>query len=171
MFFSLQSPKCRKEYQQKSYPNSYYCYCKKAKNPAYDPWSAPHSCNQRCERAKPCGHSCKTLCHPGPCPPCPVSVTSTCHCAKSKPTARRCSNKSWSCNNACNKLLACKQHLCPSICHPGDCVACQKMSIQFCKCKKSRKEVSCTQTVWQCEQVQIKDFCFLLKSRINLKLQ
>ena len=63
--FFPSSPKCRREYQQKSYPTYYYCYCKKVRDPKYDAWSVPHSCNQRCENVKSCGHACKTLCHPG----------------------------------------------------------------------------------------------------------
>jgi NF-X1-type zinc finger protein NFXL1 len=110
-------PKCRKEYKQSQYPSKYQCYCKKVLNPKFDPWSIPHSCNQVCEKNKLCGHKCLTICHPGPCPPCPKMVMSSCFCSKSQPVSRRCANKLWSCNKVCNKLLPCKQHLCEKICH------------------------------------------------------
>ncbi len=120
----------------------------------FDPWGVPHSCNQKCNKSKNCGHVCLMLCHPGPCPPCPTMLSSSCFCAKSAAVPRRCSNKLWSCNKPCNKLLKCKQHLCEEVCHSGECSECLKNSIQFCKCKKNRKQVECTKAVWQCEQVE-----------------
>lgn len=93
-------------------------------------------------------------------------VLNSCYCSKSSAVSRRCSNKTWSCNKTCNKLLACKQHLCQDVCHKEKCGDCQKTSIQFCKCKKKRKEVLCTQTVWQCEQANLSNI--LLKIRIIL---
>ncbi|RNA28661.1 NF-X1-type zinc finger NFXL1 [Brachionus plicatilis] len=151
-------PKCRKEYSKESYPSIYHCYCKKVKNPDFDPWGVPHSCNMRCDKPKQCGHPCLMLCHPGPCPPCPKMVKNTCHCSKSSPVTRRCCNKFWQCDKKCNKLLTCKQHLCETICHPGDCGQCNKTSLQFCKCKKKRKETSCTQTIWECGQKCLKPY-------------
>lgn len=147
------SPKCRKDYPQSSYPQVYFCYCRKVKNPPQDPWSVPHSCNQTCDREKSCGHHCLMLCHPGPCPPCPKMVSLSCYCGNSNAVARRCSNKYWSCNKVCNRLLECKQHRCIKICHSSSCPDCTKTSIQYCICKKFQKEVLCTQTVWKCEEV------------------
>ena len=82
----------------------------------------------------------------------------SCYCSKSKPISRRCSNKYWSCNQTCNRLLTCKQHTCQLICHEGDCSLCNKTSIQYCQCKKNRKEVSCTQTKWHCEEKCMKPY-------------
>ena len=112
----------------------------------------------------------QALFFPGPCPPCPVMVMNSCYCTKSDSVSRRCSNKHWSCNKACNKLLGCKQHLCQTICHANECAPCTKQSIQFCKCKKQRKEVSCTTPVWQCEQVSWAHEVFLRSSFHHLKL-
>lgn len=92
----------------------------------------------------------------GPCPPCPKMVKNTCYCSKSNQVTRRCCNKFWSCDKKCNKLLKCKQHLCEHICHPGDCQQCDKTSLQFCKCKKKRKETPCTEIIWECGQVNLK---------------
>ena len=99
----------------------------------------------------------------GPCPPCPKMVTNSCYCSKSDKVSRRCSNKFWSCNKTCNKLLACKQHLCEKVCHGDMCGECLKTSIQFCKCKKKRKEVLCTQTNWNCDEVNLGKVQFLSK--------
>ncbi|CAF0705787.1 unnamed protein product [Brachionus calyciflorus] len=151
-------PKCRKEYTKESYPSVYHCYCKKTRDPLFDPWSVPHSCNQRCDKLKQCGHSCLMLCHPGPCPPCPKMVMNSCYCSKSNPVSKRCSNKNWSCDKKCNKLLKCKQHLCELVCHAGECTSCTKTSLQFCKCKKKRKETSCSEIIWECGQKCLKPF-------------
>ena len=69
-------PKCR--FERSELPRKYTCYCGKVDDPAFDPWILPHSCGETC--GKPlkgpstgkCGHKCLILCHPGPCPPCPV---------------------------------------------------------------------------------------------------
>ena len=80
-------------------------------------------------------------------------VNQSCYGSKSDKVPRRCSNKHWSCNKTCNKLLQCKQHLCEKICHTESCESCFKTSIEFCSCKKSRKEIKCIETYWQCDQV------------------
>lgn len=46
-------------------------------DPEWDPWRAPHSCGELCGRrlnedGAGCDHTCLLLCHPGPCPPCPL---------------------------------------------------------------------------------------------------
>ena len=59
-------PKCRTEYAAAAIPNAHRCFCGKAIDPRYDPWLAPHSCGERCERESlRCGHPCVLLCHPG----------------------------------------------------------------------------------------------------------
>uniref|UniRef100_A0A671W7Z7 Nuclear transcription factor, X-box binding-like 1 n=1 Tax=Sparus aurata TaxID=8175 RepID=A0A671W7Z7_SPAAU len=114
-------PKCRAEYPPSATPNRYMCYCGKMQDPPADPWLAPHSCGSVCQKElKPtCGHTCLLLCHPGPCPPCPKMVSVSCMCGKAKPLPRRCSNKAWSCQQQCNKLLPCRQHTCTQPCHTG----------------------------------------------------
>ncbi|KAL4665829.1 hypothetical protein H8959_000028, partial [Pygathrix nigripes] len=114
-------PKCRFEYKRSETPSRYYCYCGKVEDPPLDPWLVPHSCGQVCEREfKPsCGHKCLLLCHPGPCPPCPKMVTTTCYCKKAKPIPRRCSAKEWSCQLPCGRKLLCGQHKCENPCHAG----------------------------------------------------
>jgi NF-X1-type zinc finger protein NFXL1 len=66
-------PKCRSEYSKSELPREYRCFCGKQVDPVNDPWLAPHTCGDKCERPLPgdCGHNCVLLCHPGPCPTCP----------------------------------------------------------------------------------------------------
>uniref|UniRef100_A0A2K6NYH5 Nuclear transcription factor, X-box binding like 1 n=1 Tax=Rhinopithecus roxellana TaxID=61622 RepID=A0A2K6NYH5_RHIRO len=148
-------PKCRFEYKRSETPSRYYCYCGKVEDPPLDPWLVPHSCGQVCEREfKPsCGHKCLLLCHPGPCPPCPKMVTTTCYCKKAKPIPRRCSAKEWSCQLPCGRKLLCGQHKCENPCHAGSCQPCPRVSRQKCVCGKKVAERSCASPLWHCDQV------------------
>ena len=74
-------------------------------------------------------------------------------CQKAQPVSRRCANKQWSCQKPCNRLMPCKQHVCEQVCHAGSCGECSKTSKQFCRCKRQRKEVECTETKWECGEV------------------
>ncbi|CAF1291687.1 unnamed protein product [Rotaria sordida] len=147
-------PKCRTEFDQKNIPKRYLCYCQKEIDPQFDPWLIPHSCGQTCgKRLIPeCGHICLLLCHPGPCPPCPKQVNVRCYCNQSGPTARRCGFKGWSCGKICSKLLSCQQHRCEQICHSGECLPCQKTSIQTCLCGKTKAIRNCNELNFQCDQ-------------------
>lgn len=80
-------------------PKHYTCFCSKELNPQNHPWLIPHSCGDTCGKAlKPdCGHKCVLLCHPGPCPPCPQVVTTSCMCGTSNPKSMRCAQKTWKC--------------------------------------------------------------------------
>ncbi len=79
-----------------------------ASNPEFDPWVAAHSCGEVC--GKPlsggCGHSCLLLCHPGPCPPCPLVVDAACYCGR-KALKRRCGHNEYSCEGPCGRTLEC----------------------------------------------------------------
>ncbi|XP_018334873.1 NF-X1-type zinc finger protein NFXL1 [Agrilus planipennis] len=148
-------PKCRTDYQPSDIPSKYICYCGKTENPKPEQFLAPHSCGETCRKdLKPfCGHKCVLLCHPGPCPPCPKTVQVACYCGRRAPRSQRCSNKEWSCNLACNKLLICGKHNCPKQCHAGDCPPCLKKSIQKCLCGYTQKLRDCATPLWQCEKV------------------
>ncbi|XP_064481964.1 NF-X1-type zinc finger protein NFXL1-like [Ornithodoros turicata] len=148
-------PKCRKGYRGTENLSKYLCFCGKVADPAFDPWLVPHSCGQMCEQdLKPsCGHRCLLLCHPGPCPPCPKMVRSTCYCEKATPQPRRCGSKLWSCGNVCKKRLSCGQHSCEQICHGGECQPCSKESRQKCSCGSSVQLRPCASPRWQCNKV------------------
>ncbi|XP_037614854.1 NF-X1-type zinc finger protein NFXL1 [Sebastes umbrosus] len=147
-------PKCRAEYPPTATPNRYMCYCGKLQDPPADPWLAPHSCGSVCQKElKPtCGHTCLLLCHPGPCPPCPKMVSVSCLCGKAKPLPRRCSNKAWSCQQTCCKLLPCRQHTCTQPCHT-ECSPCPRVSVQRCVCGREEAERPCASPQWNCQQV------------------
>uniref|UniRef100_A0A3P9C788 Nuclear transcription factor, X-box binding like 1 n=1 Tax=Maylandia zebra TaxID=106582 RepID=A0A3P9C788_9CICH len=150
-------PKCRAEYPPSATPNRYTCYCGKLQDPPADPWLVPHSCGSICQKElKPaCGHTCLLLCHPGPCPPCPKMVSVSCLCGKAQPLPRRCSNKAWSCQQPCGKLLLCKQHTCSQPCHTGThtCAPCPRVSVQKCVCGREKAERPCASPRWTCQQV------------------
>lgn len=147
-------PKCRAEYPPGATPHRYMCYCGKLQDPPADPWLVPHSCGSICQKElKPaCGHTCLLLCHPGPCPPCPKMVSVSCMCGKAKPLPRRCSNKAWSCQQPCGKLLLCEQHTCSQPCHTG-CSPCPRVSVQKCVCGREKAERPCASPRWNCQQV------------------
>lgn len=78
-------PGCQAVYDD--IPRSYFCFCRKVKDPLYDKRETPHSCGEVCGKSKRlpdpssvaagssvCVHKCTELCHPGPCPPCVASV-------------------------------------------------------------------------------------------------
>ncbi|XP_051914519.1 NF-X1-type zinc finger protein NFXL1, partial [Hippocampus zosterae] len=146
-------PKCRTEYSHAATPTRYVCYCGKLEDPPADPWLAPHSCGGVCHKElKPsCGHACLLLCHPGPCPPCPKMVSVSCLCGKATPLPRRCSNKAWTCQQPCGKLLPCRQHTCSQPCH-SECSPCPKVSVQKCMCGRQQSERPCAGPKWKCDR-------------------
>ena len=90
----------------------------------------------------------------GPCPPCPQMIAVRCYCGKRPPKPQRCSNKEWSCEATCNKLLACGKHKCAQSCHPNECLPCPKKSVQKCLCGARQKLQDCSLAVWQCDKVK-----------------
>lgn len=85
-------------------PQHYTCFCKKEFNPANHLWLVPHSCGELCERPLKsqhglCSHRCMILCHPGPCPPCSQTISTSCECRKSNLRTIRCVQQSWKCGN------------------------------------------------------------------------
>ncbi|XVF40733.1 hypothetical protein PTKIN_Ptkin01aG0138500 [Pterospermum kingtungense] len=91
-------------------------------------------CNLPCqkERMPTCLHSCPLPCHPVGCPPCKVLVKRSCHC-RAMVHAFECiyynslSDKDQvavrSCGGPCHRKLPNCSHLCPEICHAGQCPA------------------------------------------------
>lgn len=89
-------PNCNLNIISTSKPK-YTCYCKAITNPEYNDFSIPHSCDQPCTILRECGHHCPLLCHPGPCPPCNVSVEKSCYCG-SKVLHSHCGNHNTTTN-------------------------------------------------------------------------
>jgi len=92
-------PQCRRDYQPADKPTQYNCFCGKEVNPENQPFLVPHSCGEHCGKLlqPKCGHDCKLLCHPGPCPPCAQQAQVSCLCGKSSPRSVRCIDKQWTC--------------------------------------------------------------------------
>lgn len=145
-------PQCRKAYSFDEIPQFYYCYCGKTKNPPDQKWLKPHACENLCGKAlKPdCGHQCVEKCHPNRCAPCPKMTSYKCFCGSNQ-QMRRCNDKKWSCNQTCNKLLACGKHRCKLICHEGECNQCDQIIMTECLCKKTKKHIPCYLKEFTCE--------------------
>ena len=76
-------------------PSVYKCFCGHVSNPGdrrgRGSMMVPHSCGEPCLKklalsssSSNCHHKCHQLCHPGPCPPCPVTVVRHCPCRKTR---------------------------------------------------------------------------------------
>eukprot|EP00659_Diplonema_papillatum_P023236 gene23236-35609_t len=129
-------PQCSEPYP--AVPNKYWCFCRKTKNPADDGYSTPHSCGEKCNRIRgeTCPHRCPTLCHPGPCPPCPeMGPVKKCHCGALE-FQNKCGepDEGRSCGNKCLRLLNCGKHYCQKVCHEGACDPCAVRFAQKCYC-------------------------------------
>ena len=129
-------------------PNKYYCFCGKVRDPVWNPRAGitPHSCGEVCGKKRtnpPCDHSCNELCHPGPCPTCPVMVAKHCPCGKTITKDRCGQSNNLKCENICSKLLSCGTHRCQMKCHPGDCTRCTVKQAEECFCGKDRHYVVC----------------------------
>ncbi|XP_059627974.1 NF-X1-type zinc finger protein NFXL2 isoform X2 [Cornus florida] len=111
------------------------------------------------ERQPACQHPCPLPCHPGECPPCKVLVKRSCHCGSmvhafdciyyNRLSAEEQMNVR-SCVGPCHRKLPNCTHLCPEICHPGQCPApekCSKKVTVRCGCQTLKRE-------WLCRNVQ-----------------
>jgi NF-X1-type zinc finger protein NFXL1 len=160
-------PKCRKLYS--TVPLNYSCFCGKVENPVFNPWHVAHSCGEECAVKNPsCGHPCMLLCHPGPHPPCPRAVQSSCYCGKEM-TSRRCGKQEFSCNSVCGRKrsinfnsgeanISSKMHCshpCPALCHPGDCPPCIRLVSASCRCgSTTATEMRCSAVSdFRCEKI------------------
>ncbi|CAL5407478.1 unnamed protein product [Camellia sinensis] len=101
-----------------------------------------------------CPHPCPQPCHPGECPPCKVLIRRLCHCRSMVHVFECMSEKEQmtvrSCGGPCHRKLPYCTHLCPEICHPGQCPApekCSKKVTVRCGCQTLKKE-------WLCHEVQ-----------------
>ncbi|KAF8309054.1 hypothetical protein DL93DRAFT_2063347 [Clavulina sp. PMI_390] len=129
-------------------PAVYMCFCGRAQDPKGSRLITPHSCGEPCIRPRTCEHPCSLPCHPGPCPPCILSVERSCHCGQ-EIIVSRCSrlhedpNPTLSCGRICSKPLGCGKHFCMDPCHPGECTPCTQVESVSCYCGKESKSVPC----------------------------
>ncbi|CAK0870015.1 unnamed protein product [Prorocentrum cordatum] len=65
------------------------------------------SCGDTCGRPLGCGeHTCPLRCHPGPCPPCKVTVLQRCHCGAEQRQGT-CGQGGFACAGVCGRALRC----------------------------------------------------------------
>lgn len=130
------------------------CFCGSTPDPK-PRLGTPHSCANPCSRPRTCGHACPLPCHPGPCPPCQITIQQPCFCGK-QVLSFRCANlapsragqsASPSCGKICGKSLACGNHTCESVCHDGPCAPCPVKERAKCYCGKSERELGCGEGV------------------------
>ncbi|KAI8463588.1 MAG: hypothetical protein J3K34DRAFT_526874 [Monoraphidium minutum] len=143
-------PKCRTGYPSAQAPRAYTCFCGKVADPEWDPWLAPHTCGELCGRRLPgsCSHACRLLCHPGPCPPCPLVVDAACYCGARR-QKRRCGQSAFSCGGVCGRRRACG-HACEASCHEGECPPCPQVGEFSCECGAERRRAACCERPFNC---------------------
>jgi transcriptional repressor NF-X1 len=130
------------------------CFCGSAQDPKPPRLATPHSCGNSCSGSRACGHPCPLPCHPGPCPPCMITIQNPCHCGRDV-IALVCSRAnpttggkvgllaSRSCGRKCGKPLSCRNHVCPELCHDGECPPCSITEQARCWCGKETKVLAC----------------------------
>ncbi|KAF4672416.1 Transcription initiation factor TFIID subunit 9 [Perkinsus chesapeaki] len=152
-FATFRCPGCQKEHTD-ARPIS--CYCEGG-IAMFD----SHSCGQQCQRKRACGHACRFMCHPGPCPPCEEVVGEVaCHCGKEVRKDVKCHEnlEGWSCGEVCGRLMPCGVHHCTRTCHAGECGGCEVVLKDVtCYCGKHRSdEIKCDRLSlgsWTCGDV------------------
>ncbi|KAI8872691.1 hypothetical protein GQ42DRAFT_119021 [Ramicandelaber brevisporus] len=140
-------------------PESYKCFCGRSDDPETRKFITPHSCGESCSRPRiqdHCVHSCSLPCHPGPCPPCPAMISTSCHCGRVE-TKSRCSSynptEGMSCGEVCGELLGCGKHYCQDTCHSGLCKPCGEAESKSCECGKVERTVACGTRKLNCDKV------------------
>ncbi|CAD5118132.1 DgyrCDS6869 [Dimorphilus gyrociliatus] len=118
------------------------CRCGKISKKVQCCSQASFSCDEKCLKLLNCGiHACTATCHDGPCKPCEEEIDIKCFCQRtSKVITCGASDveKYFNCDNTCDKLLTCDNHKCKSLCHPGDCDACDRdINSPYCACGKT----------------------------------
>lgn len=151
------------QFAREEVPTVYLCWDGQVRSPSASSniKIPPHSCGKTCSKAK-CIHGCSAgVCHPGPCPPCPVTLHHRCFCG-GKEVAVRCSQLAKSqtaaptpstddsrhgisCGEACNKLLSCGRHRCTAVCHQGKCQPCEQRVEERCYCGRNAQAMLCGQ--------------------------
>lgn len=126
------------------------CFCLRMRHPAPPRIATPHSCAQPCSRPRStCKHACPLPCHPGPCPPCAVTIQVTCFCGKERRSAKCqlgvATAMLSSCAQPCRKPLRCgnSEHQCAEACHEGPCPPCPEREEVRCWCGRETKRVAC----------------------------
>lgn len=120
-------------------------------------WTGAFNCESTCDRDLDCGHHrCDKTCHSqeanaGHCPQSPDVITH-CPCGKTSlddltETKRAsCTDPIPSCTKPCQSMLACG-HVCPEVCHTGDCPSCRQVVDINCRCGRTTSKTICHQGI------------------------
>lgn len=149
-------PGCQKH--RETPVTNYQCFCGRIKhlkatleNRGSGSLAVPHSCAQSCARKRNyCAHPCPLPCHPGPCPPCVVSLVIPC-ASHGHPLTVKCSSvhgingQAPTCDEACGRIqdCGCAEHRCLEPCHEGPCEECRVKEEVRCFCGREEKSVKC----------------------------
>ncbi|XP_008649308.1 NF-X1-type zinc finger protein NFXL1 [Zea mays] len=146
--------------------------------------STPVTCGRPCEQMLPCKrHRCEKVCHTGSCGDCAVLISVRCFC-RNKNETLLCGDLMekgelseedgvFSCNEVCGRTLACGNHACKDMCHPGPCGECELMpwKVSTCHCGKTRlleRRASCLDTIPTCDKICDKKLpCGVHKCKVN----
>ncbi|XP_077978274.1 transcriptional repressor NF-X1-like isoform X2 [Glandiceps talaboti] len=138
-------------------PSVYRCFCGQVRDPEWHRMQTPHSCAEICRKRRTetsCPHTCNLLCHPGPCPTCPVTVTKSCACGRTKKSVRCGTVSEIHCDLTCGWKLNCEIHSCERICHAEECGQCQVLVNQECYCGRCNRDVLCGDASTICTSVE-----------------
>ena len=80
------------------------------------------SCRKRCSKMLYCGHTCKQICHSGPCMPCLETVSINCRCGRtiSSTICHQGTEEAPQCMRVCRVTLNCGRHECGERCCSGE---------------------------------------------------
>jgi hypothetical protein len=123
-------------------------------------------CGEVCGKLLNCGkHTCKKLCHPGPCDDCEEKTTQTCYCGKETKEYECGKEHKYSCHTPCEYVYPCKVHKCERYCHPqsehDDCCPYDPSVYVRCPCGAKtvveilggRNRKSCTDELVFCDNI------------------
>ena len=80
------------------------------------------NCGKQCSKKLHCGHSCKQICHSGPCMPCLETVSINCRCGRttSATVCHQGTEEAPQCMRVCRVTLNCGRHECGERCCSGE---------------------------------------------------
>ena len=116
------------------------------------------SCDEICKKQLKCGFNCEKICHTGECI-CNHEIEVKCFCGKKSKNIKCSKRENFSCEEICQKKLACGNHFCEKPCHEesegcSECVVAQYN--KHCPCGKtefSNNSRDCLEPVLGCGKI------------------
>ncbi|TPP57642.1 Transcriptional repressor NF-X1 [Fasciola gigantica] len=137
-------PACQTEYSDYGDMMSYFCFCRRIRNPEYHParTNIPHSCDEVCGKLRPKNqkHTEILLNNTNACThPCTEYVSS----GNVSGDRISCMDVVPTCPNVCDRPKPICGHPCPDKCHGGPCPPCKQSLTIKCRCGRTSKELTC----------------------------